>query len=312
VTNTLDDGSAGSLRGVINQANDDTDPLSTIDFNIASSGMQTIQVLSALPTITHPVVMNGYTEPGSSPNTLATGYNGLQLIILDGSLTGTRSVDGLVIAAGGSSVSGLMIQDFANGIHLMANGNDLVVGNYVTDTGTAVWIDSVSNNTVGGTSPAARNLLGANDTGVNIAGTTAAVTGNQVQGNYIGTDGNKLLTEVNSVQDPELGVNLYDASSNTVGGTTSGAGNVISTLVDGVFMYSPGPISTGNVVQGNYISTNANGTAALTQGGSYAGVEIADGFYNTMIGGPTTQARNVISAWAVDIEIGAAYMETPK
>jgi hypothetical protein len=42
VTNTLDDGSANSLRWAIAQANADTDPLSNINFNIPGPGMQTI------------------------------------------------------------------------------------------------------------------------------------------------------------------------------------------------------------------------------------------------------------------------------
>lgn len=69
VTNTDDSGS-GSLRQAILDANANTG-LDTIAFNIPGSGVHTINLTSALPTITDPVVIDGYTQPGSSANTLA-------------------------------------------------------------------------------------------------------------------------------------------------------------------------------------------------------------------------------------------------
>jgi len=82
VTNTLDDGSVGSLRWAINQANADTDQLSNINFNIPGSGVHTIMPTSVLPTITHRVDINGFSQPGASPNTntLALGDNAIRLI----------------------------------------------------------------------------------------------------------------------------------------------------------------------------------------------------------------------------------------
>jgi hypothetical protein len=65
VTNTLDDGGTGSLRWAINSANADADPVSNINFNIPGSGVQTITPNSSLPAITHPVIIDGYTQPGS-------------------------------------------------------------------------------------------------------------------------------------------------------------------------------------------------------------------------------------------------------
>src|SRR2546422_5413375 len=69
VTNTNDSG-AGSLRQAILLAN--TLPgTDTITFNITGGGVHTINLTSALPTITEAVVIDGYTQPGSSANTLA-------------------------------------------------------------------------------------------------------------------------------------------------------------------------------------------------------------------------------------------------
>ena len=74
VTKTVDNPGNGSLRWAINQANAaaGTD---TIVFNIAGAGVHTINVLSALPTITGRVILDATTEPG---------YSGSPLIRVDG------------------------------------------------------------------------------------------------------------------------------------------------------------------------------------------------------------------------------------
>ena len=68
VTDTLDDGNTGSLRWAINQVNADTGTgVETIDFDIAGTGPFTIVPSSALPTITHPVLIDGFSQPGTAP-----------------------------------------------------------------------------------------------------------------------------------------------------------------------------------------------------------------------------------------------------
>src|SRR6185369_5659134 len=57
--------------------------LDNISFNIPGTGPFTITPLSFLPTITSPVVIDGYTQPGSSPNTLPDSDNAVLMIIID-------------------------------------------------------------------------------------------------------------------------------------------------------------------------------------------------------------------------------------
>src|SRR5207253_11412721 len=45
----------------------------TIVFNIPGTGPHTIRPISSLPSITSPVTIDGYTQPGASANTLADG-----------------------------------------------------------------------------------------------------------------------------------------------------------------------------------------------------------------------------------------------
>ena len=84
VTTTADSG-AGSLRQAITDAN--TNPgADTIQFNIVGSGVQTITPATPLPPITEAVTIDGYTQSGSSPNTLPTsqGLNTVLRIEIDG------------------------------------------------------------------------------------------------------------------------------------------------------------------------------------------------------------------------------------
>src|SRR5438105_1177721 len=78
VINTADSG-AGSLRQAITDANG-TAGADMIAFNIPGAGVHTITPLTTLPPITHPVTIDGETQPGASANTLANGDNAVLLI----------------------------------------------------------------------------------------------------------------------------------------------------------------------------------------------------------------------------------------
>ena len=110
VTKTADDGSTGTLRDAINQVNNQSvAPLGVIVFDIPGTGVQTIQVQSALPAITKAAIIDGYTQPGASRKYAG---NRRQCGAADraGPWTGTAAgVTGLTIAAGGTTVKGLDI-----------------------------------------------------------------------------------------------------------------------------------------------------------------------------------------------------------
>src|SRR6187399_2127950 len=78
VTSTADSG-AGTLRQAILDANANSGA-DTIEFNIAGSGVHTITPATALPVITSPVTIDGYTQAGSSPNTQPVGQ-GLNTVL---------------------------------------------------------------------------------------------------------------------------------------------------------------------------------------------------------------------------------------
>jgi parallel beta-helix repeat protein len=296
---------------------DTTNPFGTtdtIDFKIAASAVQTIFLTSQLPTVSRPVVIDGTTEADWMPNTSDAIYNAQLTVVLDGTSAGAS--EALLIAGGNSTVKGLQIQNFTEGgIHLLSSGNDTVVGNSIQSTGGGygspndpatvlgggggVYVDGVSGNVIGGGTLDARNELTYDWIGIQIAG--ASASNNQVLGNVIGTDGSTSMPFDSSL---EFGVLVLNASANTIGGTATGDGNVIADEygAGGIELIGDGIAATGNVIQGNFLGTNAAGTAVLTiptnPYGPYFstwGVGLDGEVVGTQIGGTTAGAGNVIA-----------------
>src|SRR5207247_948581 len=133
----------------------------SITFNISGAGGHVISLTSALPQITSPVTINGYSQPGASANTNPTsqGLNAQIRIVLDGFSAGT-SAGGLRIGAGGagSTITGLLIRNFAFDGILLQSGSNHVEGNEIANNLDGVAItNNGSANTIGGTSAGARN-----------------------------------------------------------------------------------------------------------------------------------------------------------
>jgi len=211
---------------------------------------------------------------GATKNTVGGTAAGARNLI-SGNLTIGVGISGL--GTTGNRVQGNFIGTDVSGSAGLANA--LV--------GVAIG-DSAAKNTVGGTVAGARNLISGNNAiGVKITG--AGTTKNLVQGNFIGTDrtGNADLGNGGD------GV-LIDsaAASNTVGGSVAAARNVISgNNANGVEITDAG--TTNNVVAGNFIGSNAAGTAQL--GNTLNGVSIRAGAADNQVGGSVTAARNIIS-----------------
>src|SRR5205823_1337769 len=98
-------------------------------------------------------------------------------------------------------------------------------------------------------------VSGNNNYGVAIDGASGGAGSNVVAGNTIGLGADGSTALGNSFDGVRL---MNGTTNNTVGGTTAGAGNVISKNgVNGVQVSSSG--TTGNVIAGNYIGTDASG-----------------------------------------------------
>ncbi|MCP5092073.1 MAG: DUF4347 domain-containing protein, partial [Gammaproteobacteria bacterium] len=292
VTNTNDSGTGSLRQAIINaNANSGTD---NIYFNISDplvGGAHTISLLSALDDITETVIIDGTTD---------ADFSTTPIIVLDGSGAGAGE-DGLRLVAGsdGSTIQGLVINQFTDdGIMVYSDGNT-IVGNYIgtdvtgtLDLGNTTFGINVTtgaeNNTIGGTTAAQRNVISGNDShGIILWGSTT--TGNVVQGNYIGVNAAGTAALGN-----DDGIRVSGgANGNTIGGDrAAGEGNVISgNSTDGVSVTNTG--TDNNQIYGNYIGTDYTGLVAVAN--ARHGVLLYDGVQGTEVGGTGTGEGNVIS-----------------
>ena len=286
VTNINDSG-PGSLRQAILTANASAVP-DTIHFAIPGPGVHTITLAALLPEIARPLTIDGYTQPGSSPNSLSDANNAVLLI----EISGNNTFDGLIFRTGSSNslVRGLVLNQFIRAIHFTGinafTGANAVEGCFIgTDpAGRATkgfnsqagvqTVGSVGNR-VGGTTPATRNVI-ACSTGNGIQIDNAV--SNVIQGNFIGVD----VAGTNAIGGHSNGIFLNNAAHNTtVGGPGTAARNIIvGTGGNGIRSDN----SSGHVIQGNFIGTDVTGTRLL--GGWSFGVDLGTS-PGGVVGGPT-------------------------
>ncbi len=267
---TAGDTGNGSLRNAIITANL-TATADVIQFNIPGSGPFTINAASALPTVTQPLTIDGYTQPGAAANTLDEGDDARILIRIDGSAAETTASG--IAACVPVTVRGLSITGFPqNGIVIggdsAGNGcpgvsaGTVITGNFIglrPDGITAGGNRShgiflvAAPATIGGSTPALRNLIsgtglvGGSSGSHGIQVNDTAASGTVIQGNYIGTDASGRLDRGNRGEGVHLGIN---ASGVTVGGAAPNriAFNAIGIGVTGS--------ASGNPLFGNDIFGN--------------------------------------------------------
>lgn len=274
----------------------------TINFNITGAGPQQISLTSALPALVKKVTINGLSQTNAAA--------GAPLIVLNGSGAGA-GVDGLTLGAGsdGSTVTGLVIQAFTgNGLVLNGSSGNTVSSNFIgtnaagnatsPNGGVGVLLNAAAKaNTVGGVTAAAANVISGNLGGVEITG--SGTTANTVEGNIIGMD--------KSGSQAALGNTNADvviaggATANTVGGTTTTAGNTLAATVVGVLIAGTG--TSQNVVEGNFVGTDVLG---ITQHGTAVGVAVGLGATANTVGGTAAGAGNVLSGNVYGVYLAGA------
>jgi uncharacterized repeat protein (TIGR01451 family) len=117
---------------------------------------------------------------------------------------------------------------------------------------------------------------------------------NLITGNYIGTNSGGVLCQDNGTAGVFVG---YGAQNNTIGGNVPPARNLISCNGwAGVEFHGAGTM--GNVVSGNYIGIDPQGTTSRAN--SLDGVRIYGGAQNNTVGGDTPGERNILSGNARD------------
>lgn len=219
---------------------------------------------------------------------LDSGNNGSGVVI-------TGGADNNKIGDAGPGNGNVLSANWGDGVWVYGAGTEdnSVAYNYIgtdkdgeTDLGNhgnGIYISqNAASNDIGSISGGRNVISGNSGDGVRLSD----ADGNQVVGNYIGTDkdGDSPLGNEGD------GVRIFNGSQgNTVGGSTIEERNVISSnQMYGVRLDD----ADNNTVQGNYIGITSGGSAL---GNHDAGVLVTNGSTNNVIGGDTVSKKNVIS-----------------
>jgi alpha-tubulin suppressor-like RCC1 family protein len=245
---------------------------------------------------------------GTNPSgTAAVTNGGIGVAILDGAQSNTVGGTSATLRniISGNTSNGVGIGGDTGTVSGANTINNVVQGNYIGTniTGTAAvgnissgvaLAQGANHNTIGGTAAGAGNVISGNNAR-GVALLDSGTSSNLVQGNLIGTNAAGTAALPNALSGVRM---ISGASNNTIGGTVAGARNVISgNAAEGVRI--EGADSDSNAIQGNFIGTNAAGTAALPNVFGVALMGTTTVATNT-IGGTTAAARNIIAGNTLD------------
>ena len=255
---TVADSGAGSLRQAILNVNAGSGSNSII-FNLTGTKPFTITPATPLQGVSNVVLIDGTTQPGFS--------NG-PVIALCGTNAGSGAV-GLQLTAGFSTVRGLAVNGFNGEGLILLGASNVIQGNFIgTDVNgmvaqgngsKGIWVKSPGN-FIGGTNAGNGNVVSGNgDDGIylNFNG-----PGNTIQGNFIGVGAGG----ASALGNHGYGIVVKGSGANWIGGTNSGARNVISgNSSSGVYVTDAG--AAGNSILGNYIGTDFSGGVIVSNAG---------------------------------------------
>ncbi len=285
-------GGACSLRGAITAANA-TAAADTIAFNIPNTdpsfqtATQTWLILvptAQLPRLEQAVVIDGYTQPGAVENTNTPAQGGLNSTLKielraptppPGSVINGLEVDTTFTANGPSVIRGLAISLFNSQILVGGLNANRIEGCYLGTNILGTQAATVVNGAqgfgvrtswqggyiVGGTDPAARNLISGTRGGFVAFSANNNV---RIQGNLIGTNAAGTAAIAN-----DDGISLDTATNTLIGGTDPNARNVISgNRFNAVRISSTSSVGAfaGLRIEGNFIGTDVSGRLPLGNG----------------------------------------------
>lgn len=213
---------------------------------------------------------------------------------ITGALDTGNTAQGIVINGGPSSILNNVISgNNSYGIWALNTSGNTIQGNEIGTTalGSAalsnlsfgIFLQTSSNNLIGGTTAAQRNVISANGVSGSPLSSDGIFdsggSGNVIEGNYIGVSADGTIALGNFGR----GIEKDNGSNETI------TNNVISANADdGIFLFT----TNGNTVQGNYIGISADGTTAMGNGLDGILLNLST---NNLIGGSSSGQGNVIS-----------------
>jgi CSLREA domain-containing protein len=287
-----------SLRAAIQQANVNLGS-NVIHFAMPGDEVHTIQLRSRLPALsdlTGGTTIDGYSQPGATPNTDPLVSNAQIRIQIRGE--GYDAFDGLPVTSAGNVIRGLSFFNLKRSLWIYGAGasENVVVGNFIGTDATGTFAAELSpdqahgihveqgaaRNRIGGVAPEDRNVISGNarhGVGFWHGGTNENLVLNNIVG--LSPDGERRLPN------RQQGVDInFGASFNRVGGLEPGERNVISGNDVNAAEVSHTEKTRENIIQGNLIGTNVAGTGApayASNGG--VGVSLHDRVTNNLVTG---------------------------
>jgi hypothetical protein len=274
VTNTNDAG-PGSLRQAILDANA-SPGADSVDFAIPGDGVQTIALSTPLPDIVDPLWIDGYTQPGASPNSNPPGQGFNTVLKIEVKGTGTVSSPCFTVAAANAGVIAMVIQGLAinrcsTAIVVTAGGDSAFIRqNFIGTDASGAGIGPAGVN--GGISVAnasgvliAANLVsGTSTTGIGLNHSPDSF----VVGNLVGTNAAGDSVVPGSGSD---GISALNSLNVTIGGATPDARNVVVSGATQAGIY----VDSITQVVGNFVGTDVTGTKPL--GSATIGIDLNGG-----------------------------------
>ncbi|MEM7340917.1 MAG: hypothetical protein AAF467_19830 [Actinomycetota bacterium] len=269
-----------TLRAAIAQANYNSGP-DTIRFNIAGGGPHTITLGTTLPVINDPrggVTIDGYTQPGSQPNTSPSAFNAVIRI----QIATPAAVEGMIIESAANTVRGLALYGNNEKIELRgesADGNKIIgniIGSNAASSVASGHTGIVMNlgpdqNEIGTPNLADRNVISGNSSyGIRI--NHGETSQNFIQNNLIGVgpNGQAQFRQY-------IGIDMqWWTWGNYIGGLGTNERNVLSGNNGGGGAVDLSHMATGNTVVGNYIGTTVDGNSANANTRNSHGVILKD------------------------------------
>jgi hypothetical protein len=292
VTNVLDHG-AGSLRAAMLNVNHDTvNQVDVIDFKITGTGVHTINLLSELPVLKHPVNVNGTSQPG---------YAGSPLIALNGS-TIPGGGDGMILDARGyahaftGEIQGLKFTGFSDAIVVIDSASSTALNAQLLHNVVSLSSGGDGVQVLAGTSSTtahiASNKITVGNAGDAMVLVTAGVSTNYtVTGNSITANGGGDGIFANGAGSS----NALTYKGNTI--KTTGGGDALS-----LFVSSSSPTSVS--VVNNVLSTNGQAAGLILSGGSHFKALVQGNTFSNDLTGVTV-IGNGSTAGVVDLGGGS-------
>ncbi|MEL6981292.1 MAG: right-handed parallel beta-helix repeat-containing protein [Actinomycetota bacterium] len=288
-----------TLRAAVEQANFSRGD-NRINFNIGGSGTRVINVGAAL-VLNDPsggTTIDGYSQPGSAPNSAAGGSNAVIRIALRGS-TGSSPV--IRIESAANTIKGLAIRNGQNRIELRGEGADgnTIQGNFIgfepdgsvsTNSGIRYGVLmqlGPDRNLIGGPNPADRNVISGNGDGSagGVRINHGETSQNVIENNIVG-----LSPDLSRSYAQGIGIDIqYWSWGNHI------EDNVVSGHTNFGIDLSHSSVET--TVIGNHIGTLADGNTTTNYTGNYwSGLALKDNATknyitdNVIMGGRNTRS----------------------